>query len=320
MSENERHEQSAVSENVGSEASAVSVMESGEPSAVSVIGLGQMGTRLAQAFLAAGHATTVWNRSAAKADALVAQGAARAATVEAAVSASPLVVVCLPDYATVSDLLGPVAERLRDRALVNLTSGTPEEAVTTADWASGNGADYLDGAAMSGTRLVGRPEALFVFSGSPEAFATHRTVLTSLGNSVHLGTDPALAPVFDTALFGLAWGALAGFYHAVALVGAAGVDPVAFAAVATGHMPFVTSLMAEHARQIKDGRFPDDDGTVEVHAAAMKHVLDTSRARGIGTDVPELIGNLMERAAADGHGSSGIASVVETITKGERHA
>ncbi len=30
---------------------------------VSVIGLGQMGTRLAQAFLAAGHATTVWNRT-----------------------------------------------------------------------------------------------------------------------------------------------------------------------------------------------------------------------------------------------------------------
>ncbi|MFD3665929.1 NAD(P)-dependent oxidoreductase [Streptomyces sp. NPDC058659] len=291
-----------------------------ELSAVSVIGLGQMGTRLAQAFLAAGHATTVWNRTAAKADALVPQGAVRAATLEEAVSASPLVVVCLPDYATVSGLLGPVAKRLRGRALVNLTSGTPEEAVTTADWAAGHGADYLDGAAMSGTRLVGRPEALFVLSGSPEAFATHRTVLASLGNSVHLGADPALAPVYDTALFGLAWGALAGFYHAVALVGATGVDPAAFAAVATEHMPFVTSLMADHARQIQDGRFPDDDGTVEVHAAAMEHLLHTSRTHGIGSDVPELIGNLLGRAAAAGHGSSGIASVIDTITKGERNA
>ncbi|UQT61198.1 hypothetical protein M4V62_42405 [Streptomyces durmitorensis] len=103
-------------------------------------------------------------------------------------------------------------------------------------------------------------------------------------------------------------------------MGAAGVDPSAFATVATEHMPFVTSLMADHARQIKDGRFPDDDGTVEVHAAAMEHLLDTSRARGLGTDVPELIGSLLDRAAATGHGSSGIASVIETITKGERNA
>jgi 3-hydroxyisobutyrate dehydrogenase-like beta-hydroxyacid dehydrogenase len=291
-----------------------------EGSTVSVIGLGQMGTRLAQAFLAAGHPTTAWNRTAAKADALAAQGAVRAATAEEAIAASPLVVVCLPDYPTVLDLLGPVADGLRGRVLVNLTSGTPQDAARAAAWAAGHGAGYLDGAAMSGTRLVGRPEALFVFSGAPEAFAAHRTVLTSLGNSVHLGADPALAPVYDTALFGLAWGALAGFYHAVALVGAAGVDPSTFAAVATGHMPFVTSLMAEHARQIQDGHFPDDDGTVEVHAAAMEHLVGTSRAQGIGTDVPELITSLLGRAAATGHGASGIASVAETITKGERDA
>ncbi|MGK5628187.1 NAD(P)-dependent oxidoreductase [Streptomyces sp. URMC 123] len=290
-----------------------------ERSAVSVIGLGQMGTRLAQAFIAAGYATTVWNRTAAKADALVAQGAVRADTARAAVTASPLVVVCLPDYATVRDLLGPVADSLRGRVLVNLTSGTPEDATRAAEWAAGHGADYLDGAAMSGTRLVGRREALFVLSGSPRGFAEHRAVLTSLGTAVHLGPGPELAAVYDTALFGLAWGALAGFYHAVALVGAAGVDPTAFAAVATGHMPFVTSLMADHARRIEDGRFPNDDGTVEVHAAAMEHLVHTSRAHGLATDVPDLFRSLLERAAADGHGADGIAGVIGTITKGERH-
>ncbi|SDL80303.1 NAD(P)-dependent oxidoreductase [Nonomuraea jiangxiensis] len=294
--------------------------ESHERTTVSVIGLGQLGTRLAQAFLAAGYATTVWNRTAAKTDALVAQGAVRAATAEAALSASPLIVVCLPDYTTVRDLLEPMAESLRGQVLANLTSGTPEEAVQAAGWVAGHGGDYLDGAAMSGTRLVGRPEALFVFSGSQEAFALHRAVLAGLGNCVHLGADPALAPIYDTALFGLAWGALAGFYHAVALVGAAGVDPGSFAAVATEHMPFVASLMADHARQVKDGRFPDDDGTVEVHRAAMEHLVRTSRTQGIGTDVPELFKALLERAMAEGHGLSGIASVIETITKGGRNA
>ncbi|MFW5418208.1 NAD(P)-dependent oxidoreductase [Nocardiopsis sp. CNT-189] len=291
-----------------------------ERAAVSVIGLGQMGTRIAQALLAAGHAVAVWNRSGGKAEALAAQGAVRAESVEAALSASPLAVVVLPDYATVREVLGPVAEHLRGRVLVNLTSGTPEEAAQAAEWAARHGAGYLDGAAMSGTRLVGRPEALFVFSGARDAFAEHRAVLASLGGAVHLGADPALAPVYDTALFGLAWGALAGFYHSVALAGAAGVGPAAFAAVATEHMPFVTSLMAEHARQLEDGRFPDDDGTVDVHLAAVGHLVQTSRAQGVGTDVPDLFAALLGRAAAAGRGADGIASVIGAIAEGGRDA
>ncbi|MFD0476016.1 NAD(P)-binding domain-containing protein [Nonomuraea thailandensis] len=41
---------------------------------VTVIGLGSMGTALAGAFTRAGHPTTVWNRTAAKAAPLVAVG------------------------------------------------------------------------------------------------------------------------------------------------------------------------------------------------------------------------------------------------------
>ncbi|MEU7281208.1 NAD(P)-binding domain-containing protein [Streptomyces sp. NPDC045431] len=299
--------------------------ESDGPAAVAVIGLGQMGTRLAQAFLAAGYRTTVWNRTAAKADALVVQGAVRAASAAEAIEAADLVVVCLPDYGTVGDVLRPAsaagaAGGLRGKVLVNLTSGTPEEAREMAGLASGLGAAYLDGAAMSGTRLVGRPEALFVLSGSADAFAAHREVLGALGDSVHLGADPALAAVYDTALFGLAWGALAGFHHAVALAGAAGVEPTEFAAVAAGHMPFVTSLMTEHARQLADGRFPDDDGTVDVHAAAMEHLVLASRAEGVGAELPELVKSLLERASADGYGAAGIASVARVLREGARHA
>ncbi|UYQ60882.1 NAD(P)-dependent oxidoreductase [Streptomyces peucetius] len=283
---------------------------------VSVIGLGHMGTRLAQAFLAGGVSTTVWNRTAAKADALAARGAKRATTVAEAVSSASVVVVCLPEYDTVRALLEPVGPDLAGRVLVNLTSGTPESARLMSRWAADHGAGYLDGAAMSGTRLVGGPDALFVFSGAAEAFAGHRTTLVSLGNAVHLGDDPGLAAVYDTALFGLAWGALAGFYHALSLVGVEDVDPAAFAEVAAGHMPYVTSLMTDHARQVQQDRYPADDGTVQVHAAAMQHLVDASLAGGLRTDVPELMRSLLERAEAAGHGADGMAAVARTIRYG----
>ncbi|MFI0462902.1 hypothetical protein ACH347_02340 [Saccharopolyspora sp. 5N102] len=42
----------------------------------------------------------------------------------------------------------------------------------------------------------------------------------------------------------------------------------------------------------------------------------SGRTQGIGTDVPDLFKALLERAAVGGRG----ASVIETITKGERNA
>ncbi len=75
---------------------------------VSVLGLGAMGHALAAALVAAGHTTTVWNRSAGRADGLVEQGAAVAATAGAAVRAGELVVVCLLDHASVHEVLDPV--------------------------------------------------------------------------------------------------------------------------------------------------------------------------------------------------------------------
>ncbi|MFQ6331468.1 NAD(P)-binding domain-containing protein [Nocardia sp. CWNU-33] len=55
-------------------------MTAGERTPVIVIGLGSMGSALAEAFVRAGHPTTVWNRSPEKAASLVARGATSGAS------------------------------------------------------------------------------------------------------------------------------------------------------------------------------------------------------------------------------------------------
>ena len=50
------------------------------PTPVTLIGLGPMGQAMVRTLLAAGHPVTVWNRTPSRADALVAEGATRAAT------------------------------------------------------------------------------------------------------------------------------------------------------------------------------------------------------------------------------------------------
>jgi 3-hydroxyisobutyrate dehydrogenase-like beta-hydroxyacid dehydrogenase len=281
--------------------------------AVSVLGTGMLGTVLTRALLRAGHRVTVWNRTAGKADALVAGGATLAPTAAEAVAASPLVIVSVSTYDDVQALLAPGVDRLAGRTLVNLSSGSPDQARTLSAWAAEQGVGYLDGAAMSGTRLVGQPEALFLYSGDPDAYAAHEATLAALGRPVHLGPDPGAASVYDTALLAMNMGVLSGFYQAVALVGGAGVDTRTFASVAVDYLPFVTGLLPDHAQQIDQGRYPGDDGTLEVYAAAMGHVVDTGRRHGIDVDLPTAIKALLERGVAAGHGDDGLARLADVI-------
>ncbi|MFB9640637.1 NAD(P)-binding domain-containing protein, partial [Streptomyces spiralis] len=92
-------------------------MTDGDRSPVTVLGLGPMGRALATAFLESGHPTTVWNRTASKADALAARGASRADSVADAVAASPLTIVCVIDYDAVRAVTEPAAGALRGRTL-----------------------------------------------------------------------------------------------------------------------------------------------------------------------------------------------------------
>jgi 3-hydroxyisobutyrate dehydrogenase-like beta-hydroxyacid dehydrogenase len=281
--------------------------------AVSVLGLGALGSALARALLTAGQPTTVWNRTDGRADDLVTSGASRAPTAAAAIAATEIVVIAVADEEAVRDVLGSAAGGLAGRVLVNLASGTPEQARSLADWATAQGAGYLDGAAMSGVRLIGGPDALFLYGGSAEAFAAAESTVGAFGRAAYLGADPGTASLYDTALLGVNMSLLSGFYHALALVGSAGVDATEFADVATGYLPFALGLLADHARQAAQGRYPADEGTLEVLAAAVDHLVATSARAGVRTDVPDGIRALIERGVAGGHGDHGPASLVEAI-------
>ena len=72
---------------------------------VTMIGLGAMGSALANAFLGAGHDTTVWNRTPSKMDALLALGATGASSISEAVEASPIIVFCVDNYEITRNLI-----------------------------------------------------------------------------------------------------------------------------------------------------------------------------------------------------------------------
>lgn len=113
---------------------------------VTVIGLGPMGQAMAGAYLDKGYEVTVWNRTPARADDLVARGASRAGSVEAALTAADLVVLSLIDHDAVDAVLAQAPEvALAGRVLVNLTSDTPDRTRETAAWLAERGAVQIAG-------------------------------------------------------------------------------------------------------------------------------------------------------------------------------
>ncbi|MEV2254754.1 NAD(P)-binding domain-containing protein [Streptomyces sp. NPDC050147] len=299
-------------------------ISAGNKTPVTVIGLGNMGAALAATLLEHGHPTTVWNRSPAKAELLVARGARLAATPEEAVAASPLVLACVLDYGALHAVLDPAAENLAGKALVNVASGSPEQADEAAKWAESLGLGYLDGAIMTTPPGVGNPEMMFLYSGSAEVFDAHRATLAALGDPLYLGAEPGRASLYDVALLGLMWSTFTGWLHGTALVGADttksdGTKATDFTPVAIRWMRHaVAGFLDTYATQVDAGHYPGDDATVDVQITAIGHLIHAAADRGVDNALPELLKATMERASAAGHGLDSYASVIEVLREGRR--
>src|SRR5690242_5055463 len=96
---------------------------------IAFLGLGAMGTPMAHRLLAAGHDVTVWNRTAARAEALRTSGARVAATPAEAVRDADVVVTMLADPAAVESVAGSLASALRPGTLFLEMSSIGPDAV-----------------------------------------------------------------------------------------------------------------------------------------------------------------------------------------------
>lgn len=206
---------------------------------VGFIGLGLMGVPLVRRLRAAGHAVTVWNRSAGKAQALAATdaGIAVAATPAVLASAADIVMLCVADTAAVAQVVfgaDGVAAGQGATLLVDLSSIAPD---ATRDFArrlhAANGMRWVDAPVSGG---VGGAEAgtLAVMAGGDEAdIERARTVLAPLSRRVtRLGPvgSGQVAKVCNQMIVGINALVIA---EAVALAERCGVDaaqlPVALA-------------------------------------------------------------------------------------------
>lgn len=249
------------------------------PTPVTLLGLGAMGTALARTWLAAGHPLTVWNRSPGRGAELAREGARVAGTAAEAVAASPLVVTCLLDDASVRAALADAD--LTGKDLVDLTTSTPAESRDRAAWAAERGARFLDGGIMAIPPMIGVPEAggYVFYSGSREVFDARREVLAVPAATRYVGEEFGLAALYDVALLSAMNAMFAGARHAAALVADAGIDQKAFGALVTDWLTAMAPATAAYA----GGPVPEDPTSAAVAESGDATLLRTAQEQGVDT-------------------------------------
>jgi 3-hydroxyisobutyrate dehydrogenase-like beta-hydroxyacid dehydrogenase len=156
---------------------------------IAFLGLGQMGAPMAARLLAAGHAVTVWNRTASKADALRSLGASVAESPARAVADAEVAITMLADPdALEAVLFGPdgAAPELRSgAALIDMSTVGPDEIRRVAERLPH--VDVLDAPVRGSVGAAEDGSLRIVVGGAQQAFDRWRPVLAAMGQPTRVG-------------------------------------------------------------------------------------------------------------------------------------
>jgi len=225
---------------------------------VGFVGLGRMGVGMAGSLLKAGHEVTVYNRTRAKADALVAHGARVAEEISGACRGEVVFTMLADDEAVENAALasGGILEGLAPGA-IHISSSTISvglsERLARAHADSGQG--------FLAAPVFGRPEVaeagnLFVVAaGAPEAVAAAAPLLEAIGQKTFIVSDtPASANLVKLSGNFLIASVIESLGEAMALVGKGGVDPHRYLEILTATL-FGAPVYKTYGALIAEGKF-----------------------------------------------------------------
>ncbi|MCW6009770.1 NAD(P)-dependent oxidoreductase [Micromonospora sp. CPCC 205371] len=278
---------------------------------VAVFGLGGMGAAMASRLLRAGYAVSVYNRTAAKAEPLVAAGARGATSPADAATGARTLLLSLSDEPAVREVL---FERLDGRlgdgvTVVDTSTVSPAFARECAERVAATGARRVEACVLGNAALARAGRLRVLAAGEPDDVAAVGPLLDALGQQVlHVG--PAGMAATMKLAFNLLLGAqVATLAEAVRYGVAAGLDrdqlleAIAESGFSSLPMAFRADLMRRRAYDPpafrtrlmhKDLRFAVDDAArlgvgLPVTATAAETFAATMRAGAADLDAASVL-------------------------------
>ncbi|MEE2566692.1 NAD(P)-dependent oxidoreductase [Hyphobacterium marinum] len=152
------------------------------------LGLGVMGFPMAGHLTTKGHAVTVWNRTASKAQDWATRHDGKAAgSVEEAVSSADFVFLCLgddPDVRAVADIALPAMKR--GAILIDHTTASAGLARALAEETAGRDIGFIDAPVSGGQAGAENGQLAIMCGGEPDVFARAEPVMDAYAKAVTL--------------------------------------------------------------------------------------------------------------------------------------
>lgn len=284
---------------------------------VGFVGTGIMGAPMARNLLRAGFAVTVWNRTPAKAEALVADGASIAETPAAVARASEVTFSCVSDSPDVEAVaLGPggiIEGAKAGLVYVDCSTISPEVTRRVAAAMAAKDVAMLD-APVSGGDVGAKAGTLAVMvGGEAEAFARCLPVLQAIGKTiVHVGPSGSgqVVKLCNQVAGGLNLLAMA---EAILLARRAGVDPAKMLEVVSAGAAASWMLTNLGPRAVAGDFAPGF--MVDLMQKDLRLVMETGEATSTPLTGAALVNQLFRVLQAEGRGGDGTQAIVDAVAK-----
>jgi 3-hydroxyisobutyrate dehydrogenase-like beta-hydroxyacid dehydrogenase len=286
---------------------------------VTVIGAGRMGSALAAALHKRGFDTTVWNRTSSKTEPLSRLGLRVAPNVLEAVGNAEIVIVNINNYESTNQLLRQPAieSALRGKVLVQLSSGTPDEAREMESWARPRAIDYLDGAIINYPVDIGKPQGTVLYSGPDELFNRVKPVLLAFGdNAMFVGKEIGQASATDIAALSFCMGAMLGFLHGYIVYEAENLPIGGYLQVIKTLMPAIEAALADLCQKIQSKDYGNTQASLETWAVAPRELIGWCEKHRVNHTFADPQLRLIERAVKGGKGHLDLAYLYEVLKQG----
>jgi len=278
---------------------------------ITVIGLGNMGSALARALLENGCAVTVWNRSPEKAAPLVDKGAVLASSVAAALAASPIIFVCVTNYAAANHILSEVATELSGKLLVQFTTGSPQDARASEMWAHEYEAEYLDCAITGSPSSIGAPSAHILVAGREATFQKAEPILRVLASNLdYKGEAIGLASAWEMVYIMHYYGMFLSLFHSVQICRAEGIQLEQYIKLLGEQGKNYEKWLCEN---IQSGNYQETSSPLELWAGGIQQIAQHAQDSHIHAEFPRLAARLFQQAMDAGYGREEVSALFKVL-------
>jgi 3-hydroxyisobutyrate dehydrogenase-like beta-hydroxyacid dehydrogenase len=285
---------------------------------VAFIGVGVMGGPMAGHLVRAGHAVTVYNRTAAKAEAWAATHGGRcAATPAAAADGANIVIACVGNDNDVREVTlgsdGAYSSMRRGGIFVDHTTASATLAEELAAAASARGLHFLDAPVSGGQSGAEQGVLTVMVGGDAAAFAQARPVIAHYARAVTLmgpsGAGQKTKMVNQICVAGVVQGLAEGLAFALH----AGLDAkLVLQVISKGA---ATSWQMENrGATMVDGKF-DFGFAVNLMRKDLRIAMEEARANGAQLPATALIDQFYARLQSEGGGRLDTSSLIKLLVE-----